>query len=40
MLKFIGYDSLDSFSKANVPKSIQISKPIAIGKERFENCPH
>jgi len=36
MLKFLGYDSLEAFTKENVPKSIALNRPLNIEKELGE----
>jgi len=36
MVKALGYDSLEAFSKANVPKTIQLGRELNLGKERGE----
>lgn len=36
MLSFLGYDSLDTFSKDNVPKPIQLKQAMPIGKGKGE----
>eukprot|EP01114_Cavostelium_apophysatum_P003367 TRINITY_DN1319_c0_g3_i1.p1 TRINITY_DN1319_c0_g3~~TRINITY_DN1319_c0_g3_i1.p1 ORF type:complete len:1010 (-),score=304.66 TRINITY_DN1319_c0_g3_i1:65-3094(-) len=37
MLKSLGYDSLDAFTNANVPKNIQLNRALALGRERGEH---
>jgi len=36
MLKFLGYDSLDAFTKENVPKSIALNRGLNLDKEMGE----
>jgi len=37
MLKVVGYDSLDAFTNANVPKGIQLNRSLALGEGKGEN---